>query len=240
MSSPRNNFWGPLVKRLEQMVCLYQCDGDGDLTFLACPPPKKFHIVVVVETESGEKTEYKVAIYEESQPGGPAGVPSAETSVGEPARRTSERKKSSNHTSVLTGPRGPPKRDALEITRPYRKRRRASGPGKTAAVTITTRPALEPLDANAIPTNRPRTTVAQTTKEVADLVEDDEHPPEDPRNDKAKNLYGMLMEAATYPRVPGDHFREPLCSRRGMNTTDEETTKKAVKIMERNAQLDDK
>jgi hypothetical protein len=58
MSSPRNNFLGSLVKRLEQMVCLYQCDDD--LTFLACPPPMKFHIVVVAEAESGEKTEYKV------------------------------------------------------------------------------------------------------------------------------------------------------------------------------------
>jgi hypothetical protein len=90
------------------------------------------------------------------------------------------------------------------------------------------------------PKSAPSTAPSQTTKEVTDVVEDDEHPPEDLCNDKAKDLYGMLMEAATYPRVPGDHFREPLRLRRDMNTADEETTKKAVKIMERNAQLDDK
>jgi hypothetical protein len=195
------------------------------------------------------------AIYEAPQPGGPVGVPSAETSAGEPRlRRISERQKHTaitkstiprDHTSVPVG--SPLKRGAPDTER-HPKRPRY----KHTAVTTTTRAALEPLNVNTISTSRPHTKVApkpksapstapsRTTKEVTDIAEDDNEqvdPPEGPCNDK--DLYGMLMETVTCPHVFEDHFRAPL-RLRGKKMVEEEITNKAVDIIERNKQLDDK
>jgi hypothetical protein len=197
----------------------------------------------------------------------PAGV-GAQTSASKPRpppRRISERKKPatitkstipSNHTSAPAGSCGSLKRGAPRGAQRPAKRQRTSN-NEATTVTTSTRLALEPLDVNAIPISRPHPILApkpksapniassRTTKEAprhdTDIADDeDEQFDAYLCKDKAKDLYGMLLKAATSARAPGDHFRDPLRLRCGKKAVEEETTKKAIEIMERNAQLDDK
>jgi hypothetical protein len=172
-----------------------------------------------------------------------------------------------SHIAVPTSSCASPKRGAPGIsTQPPTKRQQTSQvSSKSATATSTPTSSLVPgrLNANTTPITRPLQALALKlkssvttgpswiTKDVpiydSDIPEDGndqfDHPHivcKDVCNDKAKGLYGMLMEAATSTHEQPNHFRGPvhLCSKKKPER--EETTKRAFEIVTRNANLDDK